>query len=671
MKPQWQVGIDVGGTFTDVVALDPTGQEMRTAKVQSRASDPRAGLRAALAAVGLEWETVADLVHGTTLVTNAIVEDRLAKVALITTQGFGDTLAIGRQNRKHLYRLDLAPKPTPQVPAERRIEISERLDAHGNILVAMTNEAIDEAVNQALTTGAEAIAVSLLHAYANAAHEQKVGAALRPAALPVAFSHQVNPEAREYERTATTVLSASVMPLAATYLGQLEDATPEDSRLHLFHSSGGMASPASLKDLPLGLALSGPAAGVAAACKVSTELGIDHTISLDMGGTTTDVCLIVNGRAQISVNRSLGDRPLRQPMVDIESIGAGGGSIARLNLGVVEVGPDSAGAYPGPACYRQGGTAPTVTDANLVLGYLEQDQKLGESIRLNLDAARNALSPIAKEAGVTVTEAAYGILRVTNATMVRALSRITVERGVDGRTCDLLAFGGAGPMHAVELARAFGIKRVIVPASSSTFSAVGCAGAEMSYAQQQTLRMASSAWDRQRLSDIQASLVERLIAPLHAAGYREDAISIEYVASIQYRGQSYATEIPAPNLDDTEVLSRQFRETHRRLYGFATDEPWELYALRCTISAPRDNLSVGNEIDAAAPSQPRKIMPCWFGGSDAVETPRYDRSKIASGQSIAGPTIIEDAWSTIVVPPGASATMDRSRHIQIDAGDTL
>ena len=641
------------------------------AKVQSRTSDPRAGLRAALAAVGLEWEAVADLVYGTTLVTNAIVEDRLAKVALITTRGFGDTLAIGRQNRKHLYRLDLAPKPTPQVPADRCIEISERLDAYGNILVFMTDEAIDEAVNKALATGAEAIAVSFLHSYANAVHEQKVGAALRSAALPVALSHRVNPETREYERTATTVLSASVMPLVTNYIKQLEDAMPEDSRLHFFHSSGGMSLPAALRDLPLGLALSGPAAGVAAACKVSRELEIGHAISLDMGGTSTDVCLIVSGNAEISVNHSLGDRPLRQPMVAIESIGAGGGSIARLNFGAVEVGPDSAGADPGPACYGQGGTAPTITDANLVLGYLEHDQKLGESIRLDLDAARNALSPIAQETGVTVIESAHGIIRVANATMVRALSRVTVERGIDGRMCDLLAFGGAGPMHAVELARAFGIKRVIVPVSSSTFSAVGCAGAEMRYVQQQTLRMASSAWDRQRLSDIQESLVERLTVPFHAAGYLEDAIDIEYVASIRYRGQSYATEIPGPNLDDIQVLSRQFRETHGRLYGFATDEPWELYALRCTISAPRDNLSVGNEIPSAPPSQPRKIVPCWFGVGDPVETPRYDRSKIASAQYIAGPAIIEDASSTIVVPPGASATANRTGHIQIDVGKAL
>ena len=670
MKPRWKVGIDVGGTFTDVVALDLAGGEMRTAKVQSRTSNPSAGLRAALAAVGLEGETVSDFVHGTTLITNAIVEDQLARVALITTKGFGDSLVIGRQNRKHLYRLDLPPKPVSQVPAERRIEIRERLDAHGNVLVPMSGDAIDDAVERALAGDAEAVAVSFLHAYANPIHEQKIGAALDRTSLPVALSHQINPEAREYERTATTVLSASLMPLAATYMEQLQEATPEDSRLHLFHSSGGMASPASLRNLPLGMALSGPAAGVAAACKVSKELGISNAVSLDMGGTTTDVSLIVNGQAQISADRSLGDRPLRQLMVDVVSIGAGGGSIARLNLGVVQVGPDSAGAYPGPAGYGEGGTAPTVTDANLVLGYLEQDQKLGESIRLDVDAARNALSPLAKEVGVTITEAAYGILRVANANMVRSLNRVTVERGIDGRACGLLAFGGAGPMHAVELARSFGINRVIVPAFSSAFSAVGCAGAEISYAQQQTLRMPSCAWDAQRLSDIQASLVEQLMAPVRAAGHRTDAIAVEYVASIRYRGQSYAIEIPTQSLEDTEALSRQFQETHTRLYGFATDEPWELYALRCTISAPTNDIFIGAEIRSAAPGQPRKTAPCWFGGNDPVETARYERSQVGPEQRIAGPAIIEDAWSTIVLPPGASAVMGQLGHIEIDVGDS-
>ncbi len=665
--PVWQVGIDVGGTFTDVVALHPDQRELRTAKVQSRAAEPQEGLRAALAAVGLDWSEVADLVHGTTLITNAIVEGRLAKVALITTEGFGDSIAIGRQNRRHLYRLDLAPKPTPQVPEERRIELRERLDANGAVLTEMTDAALAEAVERALACGAEAIAVSLLHAYANAGHEEKVGAALRKSPIPVALSHQVNPEAREYERTATTILSASVMPRAGAYLERLENAAPEDSRLHLFHSSGGMASPAALRDLPLGLALSGPAAGVAAACKIAGELGIENAISLDMGGTTTDVCLISGGRAEISVNRSLGDYPLRQPMVAIESIGAGGGSIARLNLGAVEVGPDSAGADPGPACYGQGGTAPTVTDANLMLGYLEPDQQLGESIRLDPDEARRALEPLAGEAGVTVTEAAYGIVRVANATMVRALNRVTVERGIDGRSCDLLAFGGAGPMHAVALVRAFGIGRVIVPAASSVFSAIGCVTAEMQYAQQQTLRMASAAWNADRLTDVKDRLVARLAAPLRAAGYPPDAIVTDFVASVRYSGQSYATEIAEPRLDDPETLGTQFREIHDRLYGFATDEPWELFALRCTVSAPR-----GVAIDArpteTETGQSAKSAPCWFGNAEPVDTPRYDRETIGTGRNIAGPAIIEDSWSTIVVPPGAVAAADGNGHLHIETG---
>ncbi|MDD9902695.1 MAG: hydantoinase/oxoprolinase family protein [Rhodospirillaceae bacterium] len=668
MTGTWQVGIDVGGTFTDVVALRPDTGDFRTAKVQSRAAEPADGLHAALAAVGLNWTEVADLIHGTTLITNAIVEGHLSKVALITTAGFGDSLAIGRQNRRYLYRLDLPPKATPQVPDERRIELSERLDADGSILTAPTDEALADAIAQATACDAEAIAVSLLHAYANPAHEELMGAALRNSEYPVALSHRVNPEAREYERTATTVLSASVMPRAAAYLEKLETATPDGSRLHLFHSSGGMAAPAALRELPLGLALSGPAAGVAAASKIAADLGIENAISLDMGGTTTDVCLIAAGRAEISVNRSLGDHPLRQPMVAIESIGAGGGSIARLNMGAVEVGPDSAGAVPGPACYGQGGTDATVTDANLVLGYLEPGQQLGESIRLDPAAAQTALQPVAAAAGVSVTEAAYGIVRVANATMVRALNRVTVERGIDGRACDLLAFGGAGPMHAVALARAFGIRRVIVPAASSVFSAVGCVTAEMQYTQQQTVRMASEDWDAKRLALLQAETTARLSAPLRDAGHRADQIKTEFVASIRYSGQSYATEITNPALEDPQSLGRQFREIHHRLYGFATEEAWELYALRCTVSLPRE-VAVDTRTPHRDPAQPSTSAPCWFGGRDPVDTPRYDRTAVAPGQGIAGPAIIEDSWSTTVVPPGAAATVDPQGHLLIDVGE--
>lgn len=668
MTERWQVGIDVGGTFTDVVALQPETQKIRTAKVQSQPAEPADSLHAALAAVGLRWTDVADLIHGTTLITNAVVEGHLSDVALITTEGFGDSLAIGRQNRRHLYRLDLPPKATPQVPQERRIELHERLDANGAVLSALTENALSEAVAKATASGADAVAVSLLHAYANSTHEEAVGAALHKLHLPVALSHRVNPEAREYERTATTVLSASVMPRAASYLEQLEAATPDDSQLHLFHSSGGMSTPAALRELPLGLALSGPAAGVAAASKIAGDLGIENAISLDMGGTTTDVCLITDGRAEISVNRSLGDHPLRLPMLAIESIGAGGGSIARLNMGTVEVGPDSAGADPGPACYGQGNSAATVTDANLVLGYLKPDQQLGGSIRLDPAAAQRALLPIAKAAGVTVTEAAFGIVRVANATMARALNRVTVERGIDGRICDLLAFGGAGPMHAVTLARSFGIQRVVVPAASSVFSAIGCVTAEMQYTQQQTVRMASDSWDTKRLAQLQTETTARLSKPLRDVGHQTDQINIEFVASIRYSGQSYATEVSDPILDDPETLGQQFREIHERLYGFATDEAWELFALRCTVSAPRE-VAADTYTAHREPLMPSSSAPCWFGDPDPADTPRYDRTTVAPSHCIPGPAIIEDAWSTTVVPPGAVVTVNPQGHLLIDVGE--
>ena len=323
----WRVGVDVGGTFTDVVATRSKLGETRIAKVATRPGDQVNGLIEALAAVGLDWSEVGDLIHGTTMITNAIIEGHLAKVALVTTRGFADTLAIGRQNRRELYRLDVLPKLPPLVSPERSFEVDERLDADGQILKPLTDADAEAAVGKAEKSGAEAVAVSLIHAYANPAHEERLGERLRRRFPYVALSNRVNPEAREYERTATTVLSASVMPLAAGYLDALTQRAPAGARIHLFHSAGGMASAEALRDLPLGLAMSGPAAGVAAAARIARELDFDHVISFDMGGTTTDVCLIADGRPEIATDRALAGRPLRQPMVAVESIGAGGGPV--------------------------------------------------------------------------------------------------------------------------------------------------------------------------------------------------------------------------------------------------------------------------------------------------------------------------------------------------------
>ena len=669
MSDGWRVGVDVGGTFTDVVAVNRSCLDTRVAKVPSRSDDRVAGLLCALRAVDLDWSDVDDLVHGTTLVTNAIIEDDLAEVALIATRGFSDTLAIGRQNRRHLYRLDLPPKLPSQVPAALRFEVSERLDHEGRVLESMDPHSVDEAIRRVENSGAAAVAVSLMHAYANAAHEEALGARLRERFPFVALSNRVNPEAREYERTATTALSAGVMPLAATYLDRLDAAKPDGSRLHLFHSAGGMASPESLRELPLGLAASGPAAGVAAAGRIAGELGIDHAISFDMGGTTTDVCLVFGAEAQIASDRSLGSRPLRQPMVAVESIGAGGGSIARLDQGALVVGPESAGADPGPACYARGGGRPTVSDANLVLGYMDPDRVIGGDIRLDAGAAGAAIAPLASAMDMTVEEAALGVIRVANSTMIRALRRVTVERGIDGRQCTLVAFGGAGPMHAVELARAFSIDTVIVPAHSSVFSAFGCVGARMSYAQQRTLRMAMDDWDSSRLNGARNELRSRLTAPLAEAGLCESDVEVEEVAAIRYRGQSYAIEIPDAPLDDRMRLNREFLDRHRALYGFATEEPWELQSIRVRVSAPGTDAAHRPAAPAAhGEPVPDRTLPCTFDAGAPTPTPRYARAGLSAGHMLVGPVVVEDAWSTVVVPPGATLTADEAGHLRIATG---
>ncbi|MDB5375181.1 MAG: hydantoin utilization protein [Belnapia sp.] len=654
----WQVGIDIGGTFTDIVAS--LGAEFRTAKVPSRAADPVGSITAALAAIGLAPGDIGDLVHGTTRVTNAIVEGRLEPVTLLATEGFEDIVEIGRQSRKDLYRLEVPPKPAPLVPRERRIAVAERMAHDGEVLRPL--EALEAAVDAALATGSRSIAIALLHSYANPAHEAMLAERLRGRVPYLSLSHQVNPEAREYERTVATVLNAAVMPLAAEYLAKLRAELPATTRLHVMHSAGGMASPEAAAARPLLMALSGPAAGVAAAAAVARETGEAAVLSFDMGGTTTDVALILDGRAEITADARLADQPLRQPMVAIESIGAGGGSIVQHGPGGVSVGPRSAGAEPGPACYGRGGTEPTVCDANAVLGYLNPRRKLGGTITLDAGRAAAVFAPLAERLGVPVVELALGVLRVADATMARALNKITVERGVDGRGATLLAFGGMGPMHAAGLAATYGMTRVLVPAASSAFSALGCVAAEMRYTQQRTLRLAGENFDAARLATARTALIDELAAPMLAQGIARAALAIEETALVRYRGQSYAVDVPLAGPATGAGLGAAFEERHRALFGFASGEAWEVLGLRIGISAPRAS-RIATPPPAAAPPVPTATDPCWFAPGAPLPTPRYERATLAPPHRIAGPAIIEDDWSTIVVPPGWVAAPDAAGHI--------
>ncbi len=669
MNGTWKVGIDIGGTFTDVIGISDETGEVRTAKVRSQTSDPIASIVSAYGAIGVDWESVSDLMHGTTMATNAIVEGNLAPVALIATQGFRDTIEIGRQNRRKLYLLHVPPKLPPLVPREHRIEAHERIGPEGQVLKPLSADEATRVANVVASLEVEAAAVALQHCYINADHEKMLGQALAAVTPHVAMSHEMSPEPREFERTNTTILNAALMPLTAGYLDNLDAGAGDGTGVHLFHSAGGMASIAAVRQRPLSLALSGPAAGVAAAGKIARELGLGNAIGFDMGGTTTDTCVVIDGQVQVSSDQRLAGLPVRQLMTAVESIGAGGGSIARAEGASVRVGPDSAGAQPGPACYGLGGVQPTVTDANMVLGYLSTKRLLGGTVRLDRDKARAALAGLGSALDTAVQETAIGVYRIANASMARALRRVTVERGVDARGCSLIAFGGAGPMHAVALAREFGIAQVVVPKFSSVFSALGCLTAELSYSEQKTIRMASADWDQAAMDGHCQSMQDRLSAPVLAAGHKAGDIAADHVALIRYSGQSDTVEVAFDLPCDPDALGRDFRAQHDKLYGFATDEPWMLETLRITVTA-RSKSDIGDLHEQVLDQSdaPISVDDCWFDTSGPVPTNRYERGALPVDLALPGPAIIEDNWSTIVVPPGATARLDASGHLIIATG---
>jgi N-methylhydantoinase A len=656
---RWRLGIDIGGTFTDAIAYDPATQQVATAKVRTRVGDPLAGLRAALAALGLVWDDIAVLVHGTTLVTNAIVEGRLPPVALITTKGFADVLEIGRQNRRSLYDLDSPPKLPSMVPESLRFELDERVAANGEIHVPLQPSEIKRVADLVRKSGVASVAVSLLHSYTNPTHERLAGEYLAGVVPYVSLSHRVNPEEREYERTAATVLNAAAIPVVGKYLDEIDREVSKSTNFTLFHSAGGMASSAMVRERPLVLALSGPAAGVSAACQVARDLNLDNVLTLDMGGTTTDVCLIRNGKPERRREASLADRPIRQTMVAVQSIGAGGGSIAYVEAGMLRVGPQSAGANPGPACYGLGNLKPTVTDANLLLGYLDAKKPLADGVRLDLRLAEEAIGRLATELQLTPVETAIGIVRVANANMIRAIRNVTVDRGIDGRQCTLVAFGGAGPLHAATLARDFGIGTVVVPAYSSAYSALGCAVANLSYTQQRTVRVAKKAWTLERMRQLR----DDLLADIKFEDTNVANLIVEDIALMRYIGQSYSVEVPYSFPHDAQTLTRDFRSIHEHLYGFSTEEDWEIEAIRVTafVSEP------ANEVQLPAYTEkklaPRATTNAIFSAAGPVATARYLRDVVTPGAPLAGPAIIEDEWSTITIPPGATIQATERGHL--------
>jgi N-methylhydantoinase A len=661
---EWEVGTDIGGTFTDIIAIRRGSGDTRIAKVPSRPHAPVEAMLEAIEAVGLHRSQVKRFVHGTTRVTNAIVEDRLPKVALVATAGFEDVLEIARYRRRDLYRLDIPPKSPPLVPRELCFGLVERLDHEGNVLTPLQDLEIDRLVTWLKHTGVQSVAVALLHAYANPVHERLLAERLMAIVPHVSLSHEVNPEAREYERTSSTVFNAAAMPIAVEYLSELERRLPIGPGLQVFHSAGAMVPIAAVKRRPMVMAMSGPAAGVSASVNIARQLGRSRMLTFDMGGTTTDVCLIIDGQAEMADGRMLGDRPLRQPMLAVHSIGAGGGSIVRNGPGGLTVGPQSAGSEPGPACYDRGGTAPTITDANAVLGYLNPETRLGDRIGLDIEAARRAIAPIAQALTLSLEETALGIVKVANATMARALRRVTVERGIDGRDCTLLAFGGGGPMHGAGLADIYGIGSIVVPNASSAFSALGCLTADFSFLQQQTLRIALNGIDLDRVLRRIAALVEQALEPLIANGVARARIEVELVALMRYAAQNDAIAVPFALPLDPARLREDFIARHRELFGYATAESCVIESVR--VQARRPSATIVDRPTTAVRELRATSRQCSFEGAHDVATRIVDRASM--NEAVRGPAIIEDAWSTVVIPPGWQAKPDTIGHLFLTKG---
>ncbi len=665
------IGIDVGGTFTDFVVAMEAGLEVHKVPTTTPQHE----------AVGtgmdrLDVPAAAPVVHGTTAATNALLERRGARTALVTTEGFADVLAIGRQDRPALY--DLQPtRPSPLVPAARRHEVPERLGAEGNVLTPLDEAAVRRVAGVLTEQDVESVALSFLFSYRNAKHERRAAEILRgalPEGVPVTRSSALLPEHREYERTATTVANAYVRPVVERYLTRL-DAEVGSRPVRVMQSSGGTIGLETAGAQAARLALSGPAGGVVGALGVARralDADAPPIMTLDMGGTSADVALC-DGEVPRTSEHTVAGRPLRLPATDLHTVGAGGGSIAHVDAGgSLRVGPESAGAEPGPVCYGRGGTAPTVTDAHLVLGRLVPKHILGGEVALDMapDAAREAVAALGTRIGRSPEETALGVLRVANATMERALRRVSVERGHDPRTYTLVPFGGAGPLHAAALAEALGMSRVLVPPTPGALSALGLLMADVTYDAARTILGRADALraDLSRLRRPAEALREEVRGVLDAHGPAEVAFELD----LRYAGQSYeetvplATPITAASVADTAAA---FHERHRRRYGHADPgAPVEVVALRghgtVAVSAPA--LPHEPKTDAPLDDAVLGTRPVWFDGGGPTETTTYARDALHHGHTLKGPAVLHQYDTTVVVPPGWQVRVDARRNLWVE-----
>ena len=665
------VGVDIGGTFTDFVWVEDGA--LRALKLPTAPAQEEGFL------AGLERlpaTKIDRIVHGTTVATNALLEGRWAKTVLITTAGFRDVLEIGRQNRPSLYDL-FCERPAPIVPREWRLEVPERVDAHGQVVRPLDEEAVKELARVIAESGVESVAVVFLFSFLNPTHERRVREILREEGVevPITLSCEVLPEFREYERASTTVLTAALRPVVEGYLSRLAAALASRGMgvpLLVMQSNGGVAGVEEAGRMAAALLLSGPAGGVIGARRVGLAAGFSDLITLDMGGTSADVSLIRDGEITLTPEREIAGRPVRLPMVDVHTVGAGGGSIAWIEPGGgLRVGPQSAGAVPGPACYGRGGTEPTVTDAHLLLGHLSGERPLGGLPPLSSERAGKAVGVIARALSLPLEEAAWGILEVAEATMERAIRVISVERGHDPRDFTLVAFGGAGPLHGASLARKLGIPRVLVPTCAGVLSALGLISAELRHTFVRSLVAPLEEVPPERINEVLAEFRRKAERILAAEGVPEGARRYRPAADLRYRGQAYELTLPLPDRplagEDLRELADRFHREHERLYGYAVpEEPVELVNLR--LLAVGETEAPELPVVSASGSLKEALIErrrVYFGDGWA-EAPIYARERLPAGAEFPGPAVVEGNESTCLVPPRSRAYVDAYGNLVLE-----
>ena len=677
----YRIGIDVGGTFTDVILVQEATGEVHVAKVLNepgrRAATVVKGIQRVMALAGVKPADVQFIGHGTTIATNAVIERKGARTALVTNKGFRDVLEIGRFARSAdlIYAVQ-RDKPTPLVPRHLRFGADCRVDASGKVLRDLDDAEITRVVEEVKASGADAVAISLLFSFLQPQHEQRLRDRLRQALPQVdtLASSDIQPEFREYPRTSTTVFAAYVSPVMRKYLETLMAGMRDagiTSPLFVFQSNGGVARPELVIRNPVTTLLSGPAGAVVGAAHLSATSGYPRLITMDMGGTSLDVCLLRDGVAEATTAREIDSYPIVTPMLDVHTVGAGGGSIVRLDeVGRIKVGPESAAADPGPACYGLGGTQVTLTDVNLVLGYIDADNFAGGEVKLHPDKARAVIEErIAKPLGVSVVQAAAGIFKVAASQMAEAIRFVSVQRGVDPRDFDLCVFGGGGPIHAFSIADELGMQRIVVPNNPGLFSASGIAVADFTHDYSVSILKPAASIDLARLEAAYDELRRRADADFDTEGVPRERRRYQRSADIRYVGQTSEINIRSAADDsgarfDLAAHLAEFHRQHEMVYTYSVpEEPTEIVNVRLraigVVDKPKQRTA--RVSGAAKPTGRRQL---WF--TEEVGAAVYDRKALPAGTVIKGPAVIQELSSATIVPPGAKATVDPQENILLE-----